>query len=338
MVRRGGVKVEMAPADVTRLLGALRGMGLDEARRVLTRVMLEDGRLAPDDLPRVLRSKAEAIAREGLLEYVPVEETMEGVAGLAGLKDWLARRRAVVADPAKAAEYGLPFPRGILLLGVPGCGKSLSARAVAADWGLPLLRLDPAALYDRYLGESEKNFARALATAERLAPSVLWIDEVEKAFAAGGGEDGGSSSRVLGGFLSWMQDRKADVFVVATANDVSRLPPEMLRKGRFDEVFFVDLPGAEARAALFALHLRRRKLDPGRFDVPSLASAAEGFSGSEVEQAIVSSVYSALAAGQAPSSAALAVEIGRTRPLSVTRAEEIARLRDWARERTVPAG
>ena len=339
LMARGAVKVEITPQETTRLLNALRGMGLAEARRGLTRVILEDGMLSARDVPRILQAKAEGLRRDGVLEYVVVEETLEGVAGLEGLKRWLAQRRSLLAEPERAREFGLPFPRGILLLGVPGCGKSLCAKAVAAEWGLPLLRFDPASLYEKYLGESEKSLRRGLRAAERIAPAVLWIDEIEKAFAAGGDDvDGGVSTRVLGSFLSWMQERAGDVFVVATANDVSRLPPELLRKGRFDEVFFVDLPGPEARAQILEIHLRRRNLDPAAFDVPALAAATEGFSGAELEQCTVSALYTALASNTRPTSALLREEAARTRPLSRVRAEEITRLREWARERTVSAG
>ncbi|HEX8391264.1 MAG TPA: AAA family ATPase [Longimicrobium sp.] len=330
--------VEIDPPDVQRLLNALRGMTLSDARKVITRVILDDGVLSAADVPRVLRAKAESVARDGLLEFVPAEEGMGAVAGLAGLKEWLARRRIVLSDADRAAEFGLTFPRGILLMGVPGCGKSLSARMVAAEWGLPLLRLDPAALYDRYIGESEKNFRRALDTAARLEPAVLWIDEIEKAFGGAGEQDGGTSTRILGTFLSWMQDRTAELFVVATANDVMRLPPELLRKGRFDELFFVDLPGVEERREILRLHLSRRRQDPARFDVDALAAAADGFSGAEIEQAIVSALYGALADGGPVTTERLVAEMGRTRPLSRVRAEDVARLRAWAADRTVSAG
>ncbi|HEX8209960.1 MAG TPA: AAA family ATPase [Longimicrobium sp.] len=333
------LQVTLTQEEVTRLLNAMRGMGIGEARKALTRAILEDGSLSSGDIPAVLRAKAEAVAREGLLEFVPVgeEEGAGGVAGLGGLKAWLAKRARVLSDPARAAQLGLAFPRGVLLLGVPGCGKSLSARMVAREWGLPLLRMDPGALYDKYVGESERNFRRALQAAEKLAPAVLWIDEIEKAFQGGGDADGGVSTRILGSFLSWMQDRPAHVFVVATANDVARLPPELLRKGRFDELFFVDLPDPEARREIFAVHLRRRRQDPAAFDLAALAEAADGFSGAEIEEAVVSSLYNALAADGTVTTAALRGEIAATRPLSRIRAEDVARLRAWARDRTVSA-
>ncbi|HUH14067.1 MAG TPA: AAA family ATPase, partial [Longimicrobiales bacterium] len=272
-----------------------------------------------------------------LLEYYPAEEALASIADLRGLKRWLGQRRAIFREPERAAEFGLSFPKGVLLLGVPGCGKSLCAKAVATEWSLPLLKLDPSGLYNKYIGESEKNFRRAMETAERMAPVVLWIDELEKAFAAGGSEDGGVSQRILGSFLSWLQDRRGDVFIVATANDVQRLPPELLRKGRFDEVFFVDLPDAETRAEIFRIHLERRGHEPAALDLPVLAECADGFSGAEIEQAIVSALYDAFAQGGGLTQPHLEAELARTRPLSRTMAERIEGLRTWARDRTVSA-
>jgi SpoVK/Ycf46/Vps4 family AAA+-type ATPase len=208
---------------------------------------------------------------------------------------------------------------------------------VAHEWQLPLLRLDPALLYDKFVGDSEKNFKRALATAERMAPIVLWIDELEKAFAPGGDHDGGVAQRVFGGFLSWLQERRGDVFVVATANDVSALPPEFVRKGRFDEVFFVDLPGADARRDIFKLHLTRRRQDSTSFDLRALADLAAGFSGAEIEQAIISGLFEAFATNARLTTELLANELRDTRPLSRTMSERLEQLRRWARDRTVPA-
>jgi SpoVK/Ycf46/Vps4 family AAA+-type ATPase len=220
---------------------------------------------------------------------------------------------------------------------VPGCGKSLCAKAVAHEWGLPLLKLDPANLYDKYVGNSEKNFKRAMQTAERLAPIVLWIDEIEKAFASGGEEDGGVSRRIFGTFLSWLQDRAGDVFVVATSNDVSKLPPEFIRKGRFDEIFFVDLPVAQIRTDIFTIHLRKRKQEPAKLDLKALAAATDGFSGAEIEQCVVSGLYAAFAASSVLTTPMLLAEITRTRPLSRTMAERLSALREWAGDRTVSA-
>jgi AAA+ superfamily predicted ATPase len=336
--RRGaGVEVQLAPPDEARLLDALRGLTLLEAEQVLTRAIVEDGLLNVDDIAHVLDAKRRIVEREGVLEYYPAEESISEVADLAGLKGWLRKRRSILSQPEQAASFGLSFPRGLLLVGVPGCGKSLCARTVATEWGLPLLRMDTGSLYNKYIGETENNFRRAMRTAERVAPCVLFIDELEKAFAAGGTEDGGLSMRVLGTFLTWLQERSADVFVLATANDVSRLPPEFLRKGRFDEIFFVDLPDAATRAEILRIHLDRRGHVPANFDLPVLATATHGFSGAEIEQVVVSALYTAFSDGTELTTPHLLQEAAATRPLSITMAEKIQALRDWARERTVPA-
>jgi len=334
---RGRVEVDQTPEETDRLLQNLKGLTLLEAEKILTRAIVEDGKLAPDDLRAVAEAKRELIEREGLLEYYPVEESMDGVADLAALKDWLRKRHAIIATPARATEFGLEFPKGVLLLGVPGCGKSLCAKAVAMEWGLPLLKLDPSNLYNKFIGESEKNFKRAIAAAERLAPVILWIDELEKAFAGAGENDGGVSQRVFGTFLSWLQDRRGDVFVVATANDVSRLPAEFLRKGRFDEVFFVDLPDEETRTAIFRIHLVKRGQEPASFDLANLAASSEGFSGSEIEQAVVAALYTAFSAGGGLATEGILTEVEGTRPLSKLMSEKIGALRAWAEGRTVRA-
>ncbi|HSJ26114.1 MAG TPA: AAA family ATPase [Longimicrobiales bacterium] len=335
--RRQQVDVRLEGADEARLLQALRGLTLLEAEKVLTRAMVEDGVLDAGDIAHVVEAKKRLVAQEGVLEYYPVEETMADVAGMAGLKDWLRKRTNIVRDPVAAGEFGLDFPRGMLLIGVPGCGKSLCARTVAGEWGLPLLRMDTGSLYNKYVGQTENNFRRAMRTAEAVAPCILFIDELEKAFAAGGSEDGGVSTRVLGTFLTWLQERKEHVFVVATANDVSKLPPEFLRKGRFDETFFVDLPDAESRMEIARIHLGRRRQQPDTFDLRLLSTATRGFSGAEIEQAIVSALYSAFADGTPLTQEHLLREAAATRPLSVTMAEKVQALRDWARTRAVPA-
>ncbi|MCI0432375.1 MAG: AAA family ATPase [Gemmatimonadetes bacterium] len=334
---RMNVRVELTEAATARLLANLRGLTLLEAEKVLTKAIVEDNRLTDADVAHVMQYKKEIVEREGVLEYYPAEESMAQVADLAGLKEWLRKRTHIITSPEKAVSFGLTFPKGVLLVGVPGCGKSLCAKAVAMEWGLPLLKLDPGRLYNKYIGESEKNFARAMATAERLAPCVLFIDELEKAFSSGDGEDGGVSQRVLGTFLSWLQDRKSEVFTVATANDVSRLPPEFLRKGRFDEVFFVDLPDADARRVILEIHLSKRGHDPTRFDASAITHAADGFSGAEIEQAIVSALYTAFADQSALTTAHLLHEIAKTRPLSIVMAERVHAVRAWAHGRTVRA-
>jgi ATP-dependent 26S proteasome regulatory subunit len=334
---RINVRTELTPSDLERLVAALRGVSLTEAEHILTRVIVDDGVLGVQDISEVVAAKYADMKAEGLLEFCPIDVTLEDIADLAALKSWLATRRAVVSAPGRAAEAGLPFPRGMLLVGVPGCGKSMCAKAVASDWKLPLLRLDTSGLYDKFVGESEKRFLGAIHSAERAAPAVLWIDEIEKAFSGGTDNDGGVSTRILGSFLSWLQERRGDVFVVATANDVDRLPPELVRKGRFDEIFFVDLPDANVRESIFRLHLLRRKQPIDAFDLPALARAADGFSGAEIEQVVVSALYSVFAAGRTLRMDDVSAEIARTRPLSATMAERIQSLRDWSSGRTVSA-
>ena len=332
------VRVDISAADRVRLVNNLAGLSLLEAEKIVTKIIVDNGAVQAQDVERVIVAKRQLVEQDGLLEYYPVSAGLEQVAGLEGLKAWLGRRRAVVADPQRAAQFGLSFPKGVLLLGVPGCGKSLCAKAVACEWGLPLLKLDPGNLYDKYIGDSEKNFKRAMQTAERMAPIVLWIDELEKAFASVNGDsDGGVSGRVFGSFLSWLQDRKGDVFVVATSNDVSKLPPEFIRKGRFDEIFFVDLPSARAREEIFRIHLAKRKQDVALFDMAALASATDAFSGAEIEEGIVSALYAAFAEGRPLTTNDLLRESAGTRPLSRIMAERLVALRAWASERTVAA-
>jgi SpoVK/Ycf46/Vps4 family AAA+-type ATPase len=273
-----------------------------------------------------------------LLDFFPRQENLDGIGGLDNLKQWLRLRKGACSEEAKS--FGIDPPRGVLLLGIQGCGKSLMAKAVAHDWELPLLRLDTGSLYSKFIGETETNVREAIRLAESLAPVVLWIDEIEKAFTAPGASDadGGVSARLLGTFLSWMQEKKAPVFVVATANDISLLPPELLRKGRFDEIFFVDLPGPQERAEIFRLHLSRRKRDPADFYLDVLAAAAEGFSGAEIEQSIVSALYAAFSARRQLTTDDILQELKSTRPLSQVMKEQIDQMRNWAEGRTVSAG
>ncbi len=331
------VKVELSSMDVSQLLTALHGLTFFEVQKIITEAVVEDGVLGREDIARVLKAKRQVIERSGVLEYFPHEHQMGDVAGLQNLKNWLRKRQAAFADPRRAREYGLSPPKGLLLLGVQGCGKSLCAKAVASEWKLPLIRLDPSNLYNRYVGETEKNLRRAIKLAEQMAPVVLWIDEIEKALSQEDAE-GGPAQRIFGTFLSWLQDKKESVFVIATANDISKLPPELMRKGRFDEIFFVDLPGTDARKRIWQIHLKRRKRDPAKFDVGRLVSLTEGFSGAEIEQAVVSALYTSFSRQEDLTTESLVEEIGLTKPLSVTMAERIQTLRDWAKDRAVFAG
>jgi SpoVK/Ycf46/Vps4 family AAA+-type ATPase len=334
---RTDARIDLTARSMNVLLRNLKGLTLVEAEKILTRAFVEDGRLDEKDIELVMREKRAIVERTGLLEFIPAGHGFSEIADLESLKAWLAKRKNIISDPEGAAAFGLPFPRGILLLGIPGSGKSLCAKAVAMEWGLPLLRMDPARLYNKYIGESEKNYRRAMEIAEKLAPVVLWIDEIEKAFPPGDSEDSGVSQRVLGSFLTWMQERRGDVFVTATANDIDRLPAEFLRKGRFDEIFFVDLPDRDVRSEIFRIHLGARGHDPGRIDLDMLAEATSGFTGAEIEQVVVSALYTAFSGEACLSTELLLSEIHQTRPLSVTRAEYIQALREWAAGRTVSA-
>jgi AAA+ superfamily predicted ATPase len=336
--RRMPVKVKLSGEEVARLLSHLQGLTLFEVKKILTKVVVEDGSFTAEDIPRIAEAKKEIVERSRVLEYFAAEERMSEVAGLANLKDWLAKRKAAFTEPQRAKQFGLSPPRGILLIGVQGCGKSMCAKAIAKEWQLPLIRLDPSNLYNKYFGESEKNLKRATRTAEAMAPIVLWIDEMEKALAQGGPDDSGTTQRIFGSFLSWMQEKKPGVFVVATSNDISKLPPELVRKGRFDEIFFVDLPVQNVRETILAVHLSKRGRDPAGFALAELAARMEGFSGAEIEQVVLSALYAAFAQGAEIADRHLQDEIARTVPLSTTMAEPIAALREWARKRAVAAG
>ncbi|HJT99051.1 MAG TPA: AAA family ATPase [Rhodanobacteraceae bacterium] len=328
--RRVSVDADAARAVVRNL----KGLALEDARRIVRKLIYDDGALTASDLPELARAKYKLLDRDNLLHFEYDTAEFAKIAGLARLKHWIAQRKPAFLGDKAAAK--LDPPKGVLLLGVQGCGKSLAAKATAAGFAVPLLRLDIGTLYNKYHGETERNLREALKSAELLAPCVLWIDEIEKGLATDGADDG-VSRRVLGYLLTWMAERSAPVFLVATANDVSALPAELLRKGRFDEVFFVDLPGAATRAEVFRLHLLRRGLRVEDYDLAVLASATDGFSGAEIEQAIVAALYAAVDRRRAPSQQEILDEIRNTRPLSVLMAERVAALREWARERTVPA-
>ena len=337
MNRAQHIPLALDVPGITQLAQNLVGLPLEEAMRALRMCILARRRVDAGLLDAVLDAKRDAL-RSGLLETVRRDASFADVAGLRRLRDWIAKRKSALTPEGR--RFGLEPPKGILITGVQGCGKSLAARSVAGEWGYEMARLDAGALYDKFIGESEKKLQKALELAQKLAPMVLWIDEIEKAFASAGSSgdaDAGLSQRLLATLLTWMQDRESGVFLAATSNNISALPPEMLRKGRFDEIFFVDLPTPEVRSALFSLHLKKRARDPASFDLPKLASASEGFSGAEIEQAIVAGLYTAFAQKQQLSTEILVAEIRGTQPLSVTRAEDIQAIRDWAKTRAVPA-
>jgi len=326
-------EVTLGPPDLEAIVQALSGLTMNQARQALAWAILSDGKLSAEDVPLLIKRKGESIQDGGLLEFYPPDENGFELGGFAKLKAWLDR--AHVGFGPEARSLGLTPPRGVLIVGVQGCGKSLAAKAIAKLWHQPLLKLDAGRLYDKYIGESEKNLRKAFDIAEAIAPSVLWIDEIEKGFAHGGDGDGGLSRRLLGSFLTWMQERSRSVFVAATANDLSSLPPEFLRKGRFDEIFFVDLPDAAEREAILTIHLKIRKQNTASFDLAALAAACDGFSGAEIEQAIIASLYRALHGKSALTTATLLEEFRQTVPLSVSRREDVERIRNSARDRFV---
>jgi AAA+ superfamily predicted ATPase len=328
-------QVELSKDDADQLLKAALGLTLSEAENAFAKAIARDGRLSKDDVALVLEEKRQVIRKSGLLEYYPADASLADVGGLGQLKRWLDRRGAAFSEAAR--KFGLPEPKGLLLLGVQGCGKSLTAKAIAAQWQLPLLRLDLGRIFSSFIGSSEENLRRAIRVAESVAPVVLWVDEIEKGLSGAGGSgqaDSGVSARVFGGLLTWLQEKAAPVFVVATANQIANLPPELLRKGRFDEIFFIDLPAAPERREIFEIHLQKRGRAPAGFDLEALAAASHGFSGAEIEQAVVSGLYEAFAEQGELAQPHLARAVAESLPLSVTMREDIHRLRAWARTRT----
>ena len=332
--QEGRAEVNLERGDVERLVRAALGLTLNEAENAFARAIALDDKLDADDIQLVLEEKRQVIRKSGLLEYFPTDEDLGGVGGLEYLKTWLDRRSSAFGDEAR--QFGLPEPKGLLLLGVQGCGKSLTAKAIASHWRMPLLRLDMGRIFGSLIGSSEDNMRRAIKTAEGVAPVVLWIDEIEKGLAGAGssGEtDGGTGARVFSSLLTWMQEKAAPVFVVATANSIKDLPPELLRKGRFDEIFFIDLPSQAEREEIFGIHLRRRNREPAAFDIGQLATLARGFSGAEIEQAIIAGLYQAFEERTALDQAHIERALTETRPLSTTMAENITALREWASTR-----
>ncbi|MDH7570640.1 MAG: AAA family ATPase [Armatimonadota bacterium] len=332
--RQGRAKVNLDRGARERLLSAAQGLTASEMENALARAVIARQALDADTIPLILSEKKQIIRKSGVLEYFAPEEEFADIGGLDALKAWLRKRSDAFSERARA--FGLPEPKGVLLVGVQGCGKSLSAKALAALWRLPLLRMDVGRLFSGLVGASEENLRKAIRVAESLSPAILWIDELEKGFAgvaSSNVSDAGTAARVFGTFITWLQEKKAPVFVVATANDVTQLPPEMVRQGRFDEVFFVDLPDREERRQILAIHLRKRNRRPADFDLDRLADASEGFSGAELEQAVVAGLYDAFGEGRPLSTEDIAANLRETVPLSQMMSEQVNALRRWAQTR-----
>ncbi|MFT0213110.1 AAA family ATPase [Pseudomonas sp. F1_0610] len=326
-----GIRVQTDSVTLKQMVKNLHGMSHADARRLARKLICDDGAITQEDIPELNKAKFQLLNLDSVLSYESDTARFAEVGGLTNLKRWLGQRRS-----AFFGQTIKDMPKGMLLVGVQGGGKSLAAKAVAGLWGLPLLRLDFGSLYNKFFGETERNLREALGLADRMAPCVLWIDEIEKGISTSD-LDQGVSQRVLGTLLTWMSERKNAVFVVATANNISRLPPELVRKGRFDEIFFVDLPKLEVRKEIFRIHLSKRSIEVSDFDLEQLAQTAEGFSGAEIEQAIVSSLYAGQARNVQIDQELLLNEIIQTSPLSVVMSEELMRLRLWAKDRTVSA-
>ena len=315
----------------------LRGLTRQQVTRIITETITDDNAFTDEDLNIVLANKRQILQRGGLLEYIQTPLSLNEIGGMNSLKQWLKHRKQAFRPEAK--DFGLEHPKGVLMLGVQGAGKSLCAKAIATAWQQPLLRMDPSKLYASYVGQSERNLNEALRQTEMMSPVILWIDEIEKAFAsaASRSSDGGLSQRMFGTLLTWMQDHAEPVFVIATANDIEALPPELLRKGRFDEIFFVDLPTEKVRKQIFGIHLKKRKRDPEQFDLGALSKATQGYSGAEIEQAIISGLHNAFGQKTEPDTDLFLEVIKNSVPLSVTMAEKMQALRHWAQTRCVPA-
>lgn len=331
------IEAEIGRTDFNTIVRNLQGLSRRQISQIVRDVVIDDRKLSAEDLNRILTLKRNLLRGVGVLEAIEAPVNLEDIGGLTKLKSWLASREATLRDDAHM--HGLRAPRGVLLLGVQGAGKSLAAKAIATAWNRPILRLDAGALFDKYVGESEAKLRAALRQAEMMAPVVLWIDEIEKAFASAGSSsiDGGLSRRMFGSLLTWMQEHRSSVFLAATANDIESLPPELLRKGRFDEIFFVDLPGAQARKDIFQIHLSKRNKAADAFNLDLLSQVSDGFSGAEIEQAVVSAITECFAANRQLNTDVLVHTLRNSPPLSVTMAEKMRNLRKWAEGRCVPA-
>ncbi|MCX7047385.1 MAG: AAA family ATPase [Candidatus Sumerlaeota bacterium] len=332
------IQINIPPVAREQLLKAALGLTVSEAENVFAKILVNDSGLKEEDIGSVFSEKKQIIRKNGLLEYYEADIQFGQVGGLDLLKEWLRRRAMAFTDKARA--FGLPSPKGVLLLGVQGCGKSLCAKAVSALWRMPLLRLDIGRMFGSLVGSSEENMRRALQVAESIAPVVLWLDEIDKALAgsrSSGSTDSGTTARVFGTFLTWLSEKTSSVFVIATANNISSLPPELMRKGRFDEIFFVDLPSDIERKEIYRIHLARRKRDPKKFNLDTLARASVGFSGAEIEESVISALYDAFWDGKDLSTEHIQKAIRETVPLSKTMEDDLTRLRDWSEGRARPS-
>lgn len=333
--RNPSVVIDLTPDTKEKIIKAAQGLTKQEAESAFAKALVKNNRLGSEDIDVILTEKEQIIKKGGILEYYHASDKFSHVGGLDILKDWFRKRGAAFSE--KARKYGLPQPKGVLLLGVQGCGKSLCAKVVSSLWSLPLLRLDIGSVFSGIVGSSESNIRKAIFMAESLSPCILWIDEIEKGLSgmkSSGMSDGGTTARIFATLLSWMQEKTKPVFVIATANDITQLPPELLRKGRFDEIFFVDLPNRSEREQVFQIHLKKRGRNPDDFDIPGLIESSRGFSGAEIEQAIISALYDAFSDGVRDIRTEDIIEsLTETYPISKTMAQKINELRDWARDR-----
>jgi SpoVK/Ycf46/Vps4 family AAA+-type ATPase len=330
--KESGQKVSVDKKALSRMVSNLKGLTFKDSRRLIRNAIVDDNAITESDIAEVTQAKYQLLNRNDVISFEYDTARFGDVGGMSKLKQWLHQREKFFHGETDVP--GIDRPKGLLLLGVQGCGKSLASKAIAGIWGVPLLRFDFAALYDKYIGESENNLRASLKTAQVMAPCVLWIDEIEKGIS--GGNDDGVSKRILGAFLTWLAENKSRVFVVATANNIDALPPELIRKGRLDEIFFVDLPNAEIRKQIFSIHLEKRQLSTANVSLDEIAQASDGFSGAEIEQVVVSALYKVHGKNVGMSTQYLIDEIQATSPLSVVMAEKIGQLREWASNRTVP--
>ncbi len=332
------VKVDLSSELMEKVVQATTGLTRNEAENVYSKALINNRDFTENDLPLIIEEKKQLIRKSGILDFIGLSTQMGVVGGLGKLKAWLRQRSNAFSE--RARKYGLPEPKGVLMVGVQGCGKSLAAKAIATEWNLPLLRMDVGKIFDSFIGNSEDNMRKALAQAEAMSPTCLWLDEIEKGFSgtqSSGQGDSGVTARVFGTFLTWMQEKIKPVFVIATANNIESLPPELLRKGRFDEIFFVDLPQPGEREEIFKIHIKLKKRDPSKYDLKALAETAKEFSGAEIQEAVVSAMYTGFAANREFSTDDILQAIRETVPLAVTAQERIAALREWANQRARPS-